>query len=306
MLNFEKISLKHKQPFEKCVNQDIKLNSISDFNFFYLWNTTDNVEIAFSPDFCIVKGVWGKKTFFYLPSVATVEDFEKVYKLISDYQNGKHFYIAGLSAEIVNNIACIPDNCTISYDRNASDYIYLTQDLIELSGKKFHSKKNFVNSFKNSYKYEFVEYNESYYQEILNLYDNWMSHSEHAVDKKEKIAIMRALADYKELNLKIGLLLVSGKIVAFSVSAISVHNIAQVFFEKADTQYKGVYAMINNLTASTFLNTTTFINREEDMGIEGLRKAKLSYNPTTIYEKYILEYKNEQKRTLQFGFWRRR
>ena len=133
-----------------------------------------------------------------------------------------------------------------------------------------------------------------------------MSHSEHAVDKKEKVAIMHALTDYKELDLKIGLLLVDGKIVAFSVSAISVHNIAQVFFEKADTQYKGVYAMINYLTASTFLNTTTYINREEDMGIEGLRKAKLSYNPAIIYEKYILEYKDEQKRTLQFGFWRRR
>ena len=80
MLNFEKISLKHKQPFEKCVNQDIKLNSISDFNFFYLWNTTDNVEIAFSTDFCIVKGVWGKKTFFYFYFCIFIIDFVNVWR----------------------------------------------------------------------------------------------------------------------------------------------------------------------------------------------------------------------------------
>ena len=68
---------------------------------------------------------------------------------------------------------------------------------------------------------------------------------------------------------------------------------AQVFFEKADTNYKGIYAMINYLTANNFLQNTEYINREEDMGIEGLRKAKLSYNPALIYEKYLLECKYE-------------
>lgn len=293
MLNFEDISLKHKQNYEKCVVENLKLNSISDFNFFYLWNTKNNMQIAFYENYVIVKGIWSKKSYFYSPSVASTEDFDIIYALISEYQQGKNFYFAGLDKDIVNNIPCIPQNCSISFDRNASDYIYLTDDLKNLHGKKFHAKKNFVNSFVKNYKYEFVEYNENYYDEILNLYDNWMGQSLHAVDSNEKIAIAKALKNYKQLGLKIGLLLIDGKIGAFSVSAISAFNVAQVFFEKADTNYKGIYAMINYLTANNFLQNTEYINREEDMGIEGLRKAKLSYNPALIYEKYLLECKYE-------------
>lgn len=293
MLNFEDISLNHKQNYEKCVAENLKLNSISDFNFFYLWNTKNNVKIAFYDNYAIVKGIWGKKSYFYSPSIANTEDFEKIYSQISEHQQGKNFYFAGLDKDIVNNIPCIPKGCSISFDRNASDYIYLTDDLKNLHGKKFHAKKNFVNSFVKNYKYEFVEYNEKYYDEILNLYDNWMGLSLHAVDSKEKIAISIALKHYKQLDLKIGLLLIDDKIGAFSVSAISSYNVAQVFFEKADTNYKGIYAMINYLTANNFLQNTEYINREEDMGIEGLRKAKLSYNPALIYEKYLLECKYE-------------
>lgn len=293
MLTFENISLAHKQKFEKCISENLKLNSISDFNFFYLWNTKDNIQIAFTNDYAIVKGIWSNKTYFYSPSIKNAEDFEKIYALIHDYQQGKNFYFAGLDKDIINDIPCLPQNCTISFDRNASDYIYLTDDLKNLHGKKFHAKKNFVNSFIKNYKYEFVEYNESYYEEILSLYDKWMGLSLHDVDSNEKIAISIALRHYKQLGLKIGLLLIDGKIGAFSVSAISDFNVAQVFFEKADTNYKGIYAMINYLTANNFLQNTEYINREEDMGIEGLRKAKLSYNPITIYEKFLLEYKYE-------------
>ncbi len=293
MLKFEDIALSHKQQFDKCVSENLKLNSISDFNFFYLWNTKNNIQIAFMDEYAILKGVWGKKKYFYSPSIKNVKDFEKIYKLIEEYQNGNDFYFAGIDKDIVDNIKCVPNGATISFDRNASDYIYLSSDLINLQGKKFHSKKNFVNSFIKNYKYEFIEYNDSYYKEILNLYDNWTKNSEHQVDKTEKIAIKCALDNYKELGLLIGLLLIDGKIGAFSVSAISVHNVAQVFFEKADISYKGIYAMINNLIANKYFTNVEFVNREEDMGIEGLRKAKLSYNPAIIYEKFILERKYE-------------
>ena len=67
MLNFEDISLNHKQNYEKCVAENLKLNSISDFNFFYLWNTKNNVKIAFYNNYVIVKGIWGKKSYFYSP-----------------------------------------------------------------------------------------------------------------------------------------------------------------------------------------------------------------------------------------------
>lgn len=293
MLVFEDISLKHKGQFDKLVVKESSLNSISDFSFFYLWNTRKNIQISFFDKYVIVKGIWSKKVYYYCPSLQNYEDFEKVFNQIQETQKGKNFYFAGLSSDIVSEIRCLPENATITFDRNASDYIYLTENLVNLQGKKFHAKKNFVNSFTKNYNYEFVEYTKDYHKQILNLYDNWNKNSEHEVDKSERIAIDAALANHDELGLKIGLLLIDGTVGAFSVSAISKHNVAQVFFEKADINYKGIYAMINNLTAKTFLTGTEFVNREEDMGIEGLRKAKLSYNPVMIYEKYILECKYE-------------
>lgn len=291
-MTFEDINLSHKDKFEELVVTNCKLNSISDFNFFYLWNTNSNIQLAFERNFVIAKGVWGGKSYFYSPSMATKEDFEQILELIEQYQNGKPFYFAGIDSYIAEQIQQLPSNMSIKLDRNASDYLYLTSDLANLSGKKFHAKRNFVNSFQRSYKYQLVQYEDKYFDEILALYDEWTVHSEHAVDRKEKLAIQTALQHHKPLGLTILLLLVDDKVVAFSVSAISVHNVAQTFFEKANINFKGVYAMINNLTATSLLDKTEYINREEDMGIEGLRTAKLSYNPAVIYDKYILECKH--------------
>lgn len=302
MLIFEDIKITHKEQFDKCVVNTCKLNSISDFNFFYLWNTKSNIQIAFEGTYVVLKGVWSKKSYFYSPSMESITDFNILLNLIEDYQNGEDFFFAGIDKHIAEQITNLPQNMTMSLDRNASDYIYLTSDLANLSGKKFHAKRNFVNSFIRNYKYEFIEYEPKYNKEIMALYDEWTTKSEHAVDERERIAIQTALDGYKQLGLKIYLLLVDGKMVAFSVSALSAHSVAQVFFEKANIEFKGVYAMINNLTAKTFEGQSEYINREEDMGIEGLRNAKLSYNPIVIYEKFIIERKNEKRRTFQFCF----
>lgn len=293
MLVFKDIDITDKAAFEQCVSENNKLNSISDFGFFFLWNTKNNIKIAFEGKYCIIKGVWGGKTYFYCPSIACAADFEQVFHHINHYQNGKNFYIAGLGSDIAAQLNRLPDNCSLSEDRNASDYIYATGDLSTLHGKKLHPKRNFVNFFQKNYAYNFVEYDSSYYDDILALYDQWMAASEHQVDINEKIAIEKALKYHKELGLKIGLLITDNKIAAFSVCAISQFNVAQVFFEKGNTDYKGIYAMINYLTVNNFLADTQHINREEDMGLEGLRKAKLSYCPIMLYQKYLFECRYE-------------
>ena len=76
--------------------------------------------------------------------------------------------------------------------------------------------------------------------------------------------------------------------IAFSVTALDARGVAHGIFEKGDTRYEGVYQMINWLTAGACFAGYSVVNREEDMGIEGLRKAKLSYNPLYLYEKYVL------------------
>lgn len=293
MLKFNKITIDDKIIFDKYVCKEDALNSINDFSFFFLWNTKENITMSIFENLIILKWVFKNQTYYYSPSLKCVDDFNKCLNIIMQEDNTNDFYFAGIPEFIYNEIKNLPQNCAIEFDRNASDYIYATADLCDLKGKKLHAKRNFVNFFKKNYTYDFKQYDDSYFDAVLQIFDEWEQNSEHKTDAQEKTAIERALKNYKNLGLMIGLLFVNNKIQAFSISSKSQFNIGQVFFEKANTEYKGCYAMINYLTANTFLNNTQFINREEDMGIENLRKAKLSYYPTTIYNKYILSCKNK-------------
>lgn len=284
---FKRLELSDKKCYDNCLAEADRMNSISDFAFFWLWNLSENVYIACVDNLIVMKGYWGNKCYFYSPSLYNKETFEKCWDIANAEMQGEAFCFAGVPEYIYQEIKD-DRKYSIEYDRNASDYVYLTSDLAELKGKKFHAKKNFVNYFKKNYNYTFVDYDEANRDEILALYNEWSSRSESA-DSKEKIAIVRALDNYKELGLYIGLLYVDGKLQAFSVSSKSQFAVAQVYFEKGNTDYKGIYQMINYLTVNNYLMDTEYINREEDMGIENLRKAKLSLNPYCIYNKYIVK-----------------
>ena len=112
----------------------------------------------------------------------------------------------------------------------------------------------------------------------------------------EKTAIELALKNYKPLNLKCGVIEIDGEIKAFSINSILPNKKAgNVLFEKADINYDGIFAAINNFCVKEFFKDVKYVNRQEDMGIEGLRKAKLSYNPIFILNKYKLICQGDKK-----------
>jgi hypothetical protein len=197
--------------------------------------------------------------------------------------NGVKFVMRGLNEEQISKLS----GYNVTTKDSDSDYIYSVKQLSELSGKKFHSKRNFVNRFTAKYNYSFREYTSSDYEKVIGLCKKWLNEKE-SDSLWEFNAIDNALKLVDELSLKIGLLEVGENLVATSISDIESNGVAHTLFEKADKEYDGVYQAINYLTAKHILKDCEIVNRQEDMGIEGLRKAKLSYNPIQIAKKYTI------------------
>lgn len=181
-------------------------------------------------------------------------------------------------------------------ERNYFDYIYLREDLATLKGKKYQSKRNHINNFNKKYEYKYVPLSEELVPECLELEYKWYkaNHEENDVDalNAERRSMSYALKHFKELGLIGGGICVDGQIVAFSFGAAINHDTFGVHVEKADVNYEGAYAVINKELASHLPEQYTYVNREEDLGIPGLRKAKLSYNPVILLEKSAAIKKN--------------
>lgn len=183
-------------------------------------------------------------------------------------------------------------------NRDRFDYVYSIPELISLSGRKYHKKKNHLNKFLISYPAFVFEIMESrHIDELRAVYHQWYEANPRKDEalEAEKKGIESILQDFEILSqatedglfgLKGGLLRVDGEIVAFSFGeAISQESIV-VHIEKANTAYNGVFQAINQQFLEHLWGTFMWANREEDLGIEGLRKAKLSYQPTHLLEKY--------------------
>lgn len=184
-------------------------------------------------------------------------------------------------------------------DRNFAEYLYLPQDLINLSGKKYHSKRNHIKNFDKKYSYTFREYTNSDKELVLQLFFDWEERKGHFKEKEveleesdEYFAIRTELdMVLKEKNAFADLLFVEDKLIGFSLGEISCTNVGIVHMEKCDINYDGAYTKINNLFAKKHFQNVRIINRQEDIGIEGLRKSKLSYHPIGFCRKFIITSK---------------
>lgn len=180
---------------------------------------------------------------------------------------------------------------SITSDRDAADYVYLTQELAELKGNKLHKKKNLIAQFTRMYPdYSIVPMNEGNCKEVMRfekrLLEGTPSVSNSLVEESEAIAM--AFFHWKDLGLNGLILMVKDEIAAFAVFSPLSPDTWDVHFEKSDVTFKGAAQMINSETAKFLEGTARYINREQDLGIPGLRQAKLSYVPHALIEPYFL------------------
>lgn len=174
-------------------------------------------------------------------------------------------------------------------ERDYFDYIYLREDLAMLKGKKFQAKRNHVNKFKKQYAYEYEPLTAELVPECLEFEAKWYKANRTDDDQEEltdeRKSMIFALNHFKELNLLGGAIRIDHKLVAFTFGSPINQDTFGVHVEKADTDYDGAYSIINQEFASRIPEQYVYVNREEDLGIPGLRKAKLSYNPTILLPK---------------------
>lgn len=177
----------------------------------------------------------------------------------------------------------------IEYERDDADYLYSREKLASLSGKKLHGKRNHIHRFLELYPdYQYERINGKNWKECLELNRRWQAEN-NAKQQEDKLVEERylsyALAHRKMLGMKGALIRVKGEVVAFTLGEPLTEDTFVVHFEKAYAHIQGAYAMINREFVRRELENYEYVNREEDMGITGLRKAKQSYQPVCLVEK---------------------
>lgn len=178
-------------------------------------------------------------------------------------------------------------NLMVTDRRDSYDYVYLRENLVSLSGKKLHSKRNHINKFKSLYSYEYHPFSKEFAKECLALEQAWLDGKTEMDDfsrECEYDAVRKSIEDFDALGVRGGVLTVDSKVIAFTIGEMLTSDTALIHMEKADASYQGAYPMINQQFCEHEFHDAVYIDREEDMGLEALRKAKLSYYPEQLIE----------------------
>ncbi len=175
--------------------------------------------------------------------------------------------------------------------REQFDYVYRAVDLCSLAGNKYHSKRNHINSLRRSYPFVYQPLAADLVAACLNLADRWCEFKRCAEDLNltgEWEAVRLALRHYETLGLKGGVIMVRGQVEAFSLGELLNATTAVIHFEKANPQQSEFYTLINQQFCEHAWQEVELINREQDLGEPGLRRAKQSYHPLRLEEKFRL------------------
>lgn len=185
-----------------------------------------------------------------------------------------------------------PGRFQIEYERDWADYLYSREKLTTLAGKKLHGKRNHIKRFMEAHPdWSYEKITEENVEECVRMAKDWCRANcirENDEKEEEFHLVIHALRNVQRLQMKGGLLRTGGKVVAFTLGSPITADTFDVSFEKAYSDIQGAYPMINQQFVLHELADYTYINREEDVGVEGLRKAKLSYYPETLLEKGII------------------
>lgn len=290
-LQFQQIKLSDRPLFDASYRSCRHEGSESSFTNLFIWRKPlDIVWAKIEKAICVVVLQDGP-VYALHPCAPEREDSVQAARLLADWfrQQGHPLLIKGLELGLAEMLAEEFPSWKIEHDRPEDDYIYSVKELTELKGRKFEAKRHHIKTFlRQNYNYAYEPMNGQNALECIPLAKEWLERQrcEDRIMQAELFAVEQALAQFDALNLSGGIIQIDGKIKSFTVGEALCEDTAVIHIEKADPMIPGLYQMINREYLSHAWPQMTFVNREEDMGIAGLRAAKQSYRPVRMVEKY--------------------
>jgi hypothetical protein len=279
---------------------------VSDLNFtaMFMWRNFFRTVYAIAEGYlCIICGGQDGQP-YALPPVGP-SDGEAFNEVISRLKNcfesnGCKFIIKNADDAFCEKIrASGKFDVEIIFDRDNCDYVYLVQDLIDLKGGKYDAKRNHIKKFQSSYTYEVRTFTSSdcdaeLLKGCVDLSRKWSEEHDYKNDEAiylEYEANKELLNNFGKLDLK-GITVVSeGRVIGYSIGSMLNSDTAVIHCEKADNAVPGIYAFLNREFLLRSWSEVKYVNREEDIGIEGIRRAKLSYHPAMLVNKSVIVFK---------------
>ncbi len=301
-MKWKEIELSDEDIFTKAFNRLNSQASEMSFRYLYMWRKNYNIQFSITNNMlCIVSVSRMYPPFAFCPvplEEYQAEDFKKTVIELKAYFDSKGWKLkfGRVEERMVEIFKKHLDGIklTLKKDENSADYIYSTDKLITLSGKKLSSKRNHINKFIREYDdFEYVEISSETADECMRIFNEWCEKNDscdcEVPEECEKWACSELLNNWNAFpNLRGALIKVRGRFEAFTIGEMLNEDTAVIHIEKGNTDIFGIYPLINKEFVSRAFPHTKYINREEDMGEEGLRKAKMSYYPTKRLMKYII------------------
>ncbi len=273
-------------PHKKMQNAESSLANLCAYRFKYFG------EYAIVED-CLVTRIhhdYGKSLCYHYPTGERENQCRALERIVEDSRRNNHRMC--MICEPKEMPECLKECFEFEEKRDFFDYLYLRNDLQNLKGRKYQSKRNHINKFDSLYDWTFERLTPDHKDACLEFENRWI---EDAISRspeqkvayfEERNVLVYLLNHLDSLGIFGGLVKVKAEIVAFSLGSPIDNSTFDTHIEKANRNFDGAFSVINQAIAASLPQNFIYINREEDLGLEGLRRAKLSYHPHKMIEKY--------------------
>ena len=292
--DFKSVTLEDKKIFDKHYEKYPPIHSDNVFTTIISWMNYSNYHYTVIDNNLIIYSKIDGQIRFRPPSGKRKKDvFDQVIKLAQKQDSDYPFGVIDL--ETKKWLEKTYQKLVFEEHQKYFDYVYLSSDLADLSGSNYSKIRNRLNKFKRNYSYSTEKISSENMEDVRKFLDRWCLWKDCESDpllENERKAIMYSMSHFFDLGLSGLVIRLDDNIEALAVYEEMSPDTAIIHYEKASPDYDGIYKAINQETAKKLQNDYKFINRESDMGLPGLRKAKMSYRPNHMVEVFHVDKKN--------------
>ena len=281
MIEFEEIDIKHRSKYEEYLKTSGIVSCEYSFLGLWAWKECEKAEVFFDESICWVKNRRG----ILSPICCPEQDWERI---ISKYFP-EGVELNDVPEELTLKLSSLT-GVEVKELRTEWEYVYPVKDLIELKGGAYSQKRAHIKVFEEKYNSTYASLLEEDFSELIKFQSEWLERHKNdaaytALDEENK-AIIKSLEYWNDFPLFGACVRVGGRVIAYTIAEELNDETIDIRFEKAFSEFEGIYQYLNKTFLSRQARDYIWVNREEDVGDEGLRKAKTSYHPTRFEKKF--------------------